>query len=109
MPLVSCDLAVWEGDRPSNDAAACEEYRQLYERHAASGERQPPTPRITAYVHALLARYPEIDTNAGEDSPWADAPLMGDASGPFIYLSMVYSHCDEASAWSAHPPRHAEQ
>lgn len=100
MTIVSYDLAIWEGDQSADDAAACEEYRQLHARYIRS-EPEPPTPRIAAYVGALLDRYPEIDTEAGEDSPWATGPLMGEASGPFLYLPMVYSQCDEASAWVA--------
>lgn len=101
MALVSYDLAVWEGDRPASDVAAGEEFRQLYDRYIGSKPLRPPTPRITAYVRTLLDRYPEIDTDAGEESPWAAAPLIADASGPFFYFPMVYSQCDEASAWAA--------
>lgn len=97
---MSYDLAVWEGDRPGDDTAAGKEYERLYDRYIASGQLQPPTPRIAAYVRALLDRYPE-DDDAWEDGPWADAPLIRDASGPFIYFPMVYSKCDDASAWAA--------
>jgi hypothetical protein len=100
MAIVSYDLAIWEGDRSVDDAAACEEYRQLHARHIRS-EPEPPTPQVAAYVGALLDRYPEIDTEAGEDSPWATGPLMREASGPFLYLPLVYSQCDEVSAWVA--------
>ena len=101
MTLVSYDLAVWEGDRPASDTAAGDEYERLYDRYIGNRQLQPPTPRIAAYVRALLDRYPEIDTDAGKNSPWADAPLIADASGPFIYFPMVFSQCDEASAWAA--------
>ena len=98
---MSYDLAVWEGDRPADDAAARQEYRHLYDRYIGSSDLQPPTPRIAAYVRALLDRYPDINSEAGDDSPWADSPLIGDASGHFLYFPMVYSQCDEASAWAA--------
>ena len=98
---VSYDLAVWEGDRPADDAAAGKEYERLHARYIGGGQTQPPTPRMAAYVCALLDRYPDIDTDAGEDSPWADGPLIGNASGPCIYFTMVYSQCDDASAWAA--------
>lgn len=99
---MSYDLAIWEGDQPADDAAAYEEYVQLRDRYIDS-EPRPPSPRIEAYVRALLDRYPDIgsDEDEEEQSPWADGPLMGDASGPFLYLPLVYSQCDEASAWVA--------
>jgi hypothetical protein len=100
MAIVSYDLAIWDGDWPANDAAAHEEHEQLRDRYMRSGP-VPPIPRIAAFVRALLDRYPEIDTDAGEDSPWAVGPLMQDASGPFFYLPLVYSQCDQASAWVA--------
>ena len=54
---VSYDLAVWEGERPASDFAALAEFKDLYQRYmAVSGTRQEPTPRIVAFVTALLAR-----------------------------------------------------
>ena len=100
MATVSYDLAIWDGDRPADDGAAREEYGQLRARYIRS-DPVPPTARIAGYIRALLDRHPEIDTEAGEDSPWATGPLMREASGPFLYLALVYSQCDEASAWIA--------
>jgi hypothetical protein len=60
-----------------------------------------PEPEIVQYVDALLARWPDISTDEGEDSPWADGPLIGDAAGPFIYFAMVWSRCEEASEFAA--------
>lgn len=102
---MSFDLAVWEGERPSSDAAAAEIYERLMDRLEA-GDQEPPTERISAYVSALLDRWPDIDGDAGEDSPWADGPLIGNASGSFIYFAMVWSRAEEASAYAA---RVAEQ
>jgi hypothetical protein len=98
---MSYDLAVWEGDRPTNDAAAAAEFDALYARFVESEESVEPTARIAAYVAALLDRYPDIGTDAGEDSPWSTGPLLSEASGPLVYFPMVWSRCDEVSAWAA--------
>lgn len=98
---MSYDLAVWEGDRPANDRAAAAEFEALYDRYIESNETVEPTERIAAYVAALLARFPDIDTDAGDESPWSSGPLMSEASGPLVYFPMVWSRCDEVSAWAA--------
>jgi hypothetical protein len=81
---MSYDLTVWEGDRPANDVAAAAELELLDGRYVESNEPVEPTPRIVAYVAALLDRYPDIGTDAGDDSPWVSGPLLGEASGPLI-------------------------
>ena len=101
MAGVSYDLAVWEGDRPSDDGAAALEFQRLYDRYVASDDPVEPTPRVTACVIALLDRYPDIDAAAGEDSPWSTGPLMGEARGPLVYFPMVWSRSEEVSAWAA--------
>jgi hypothetical protein len=97
---MSYDLAVWEADLPADDASAGEEFRRLYERDFHSRMPQSPTPRITAYVDALLDRYPDIDVD-DENSLWADSPLIGDASGPLLYFPMAWSQCEEVAPWAA--------
>jgi hypothetical protein len=92
---VSYDVAVWEGSQPSDDGAATQEFERLYER-LEGGE--PPSAAIRQYVDVLLARHPdldELDDDEVDDSPWADGPLIGNASGPFIYFAMVPSAADE--------------
>jgi hypothetical protein len=99
---MSYDLAVWQGDRPDDDDDALAQFEALYERYVGARGKVEPTPRIAAYVTALLDRYPDINTKAGYDaSPWASAPLMSEASGPLIYFPMVSSRGDEASVWAA--------
>jgi hypothetical protein len=51
---MSYDLAVWEGERPSDDATAGAQYESLMDQ-MESGEFGEPSPRIRAYVEALLA------------------------------------------------------
>jgi hypothetical protein len=101
MPAMSYDLAVWEGERPANDLTAAAEFERLYDRYIDSEEASAPTPRIAAYAQALLDRYPDISTQAGEDSPWSTSPLMNEVRGPLMYFPMVGSRCEEVSAWAA--------
>ena len=98
---MSYDLAVWEGDRPADDAAALETFRALYEQHIEAEELAPPSPRIQAYAQALLDRYPDSTETAAEDSPWSTGPLIDNAIGPLIYFPMLWSRCEEVSAWAA--------
>ncbi|MCW3815903.1 hypothetical protein ONA91_15770 [Micromonospora sp. DR5-3] len=106
---MSYDLAVWEGDRPSDDAAAAALFEQLYEKYLDKEYRVPPTPRIRAYVEALLERWhieeaddEDVDDDDWEDdSPWSTGGLMNSASGPIVYLAMVFSRCEEVSAGAA--------
>jgi hypothetical protein len=100
-PRMSYDLAVWEGDRPANDVAAAAELELLYSQYFESEEPVEPTPRIVAYLAALLARYPDIGPDTGDNSPWASGPLLSEARGPLVYFPMVWSRCDEVSAWAA--------
>jgi hypothetical protein len=73
MAAMSYDLAVWEGDRPPDDQAGQAVYREHVTLLEISGpaDRIPPTPRIRAYVEALLDRWPDIDED--DDSPWASS------------------------------------
>ncbi|WAL66482.1 hypothetical protein ORV05_01265 [Amycolatopsis cynarae] len=98
---MSYDLAVWEGDRPASDKAAADVFRLLCERHIESGSQEPPSDRIRAFALALLDRYPDISEQDGEDSPWSTAPLMSEAVGPLMYFPMVWSRCEEVSAWAS--------
>lgn len=98
---MSYDLAVWEGEPPSNDLAAAAEFKLLFARYMAAGEPLAPTPRIAWYVQALLDRFPDIGTEAGQDGPWSTEALMGEARGPLVYFPMVWSRREEVSAWAA--------
>ena len=92
---MSYDVAVWEGEQPSSDAAAASEFQRLYE---DSQNAEPASSTLRGFVDALLARHrdlTELDDDEVDDSPWADGPLIGNASGGFIYFSMVSSAADE--------------
>jgi len=92
---VSYDVAVWEGSPPGDSSSALAEFAARYEK-AQTGEE--PTPAIRRFVDALLARHgdlTELDAHEIDDSPWADGPLLGNASGPFVYLGLVPSKADQ--------------
>lgn len=99
---MSYDLAVWEGDRPANDFAARAEFQRLYDQYMGSDTPVAPTTRVAAYVDALLTRYPDLTTEAGEESPWSTGPLINEVRGPLVYFPMVWSRCEETSEWAAH-------
>ena len=101
---MSYDLAVWEGDRPATDDDALRTFEQLYDELMESDQPIPPTARIQRYVDDLVTRWPDITTEAGDDSPWADGPLIGNASGPMIYFAMVTSSGPEVVDEVAHYP-----
>jgi len=92
---VSYDLAVWEGDVPRSDKVAAREFEELYERYFTESPRRPHA-AIRAYVEALAEKWPEDDAGA-----WSSGPLIDNASGPIVYLSMVYSRADEVSEAAA--------
>ncbi len=96
--VVSYDLAVWDGEHPLDDDAAGSAFDELYERYLESEDvAVPPSPRIDAYVNALIERYPED----GRDSPWASPPVIDEASGPIVYLLMSYGRAEEVSEYAA--------
>ncbi|MFB6671223.1 hypothetical protein ACFCWG_02300 [Streptomyces sp. NPDC056390] len=101
---MSYDLAVWEGDIPGDDVIAGKVCTQLYDRYIDTDEDLPPSPRIAAYVAALLERWVDITEDEEDTSPWSTGPLIGEAAGPFIYFPMRYSMAEEASAYAADLP-----
>ncbi|MEV4924328.1 hypothetical protein [Streptomyces roseoverticillatus] len=98
---MSCDLAVWEGERPADDKTASELFRSLYEQYIGTRADHPPTAVIAQYVALLLERWPDLTEDENEISPWSTGPLIGEASGPLIYIPMVWSMAATASAYAA--------
>jgi len=86
---------VFEGAAPRSDQEAIAAYQSMIERYQ-DGEPVEPTPAIRAYVEAMLARWPDIGDDEGETSPWADGPLINDASGPMFHFALVFSMAEEA-------------
>jgi hypothetical protein len=98
---VSYDLAVWVGARPPSDTDASSIYERLMDQMEAEEIETNPSPEILAYVEALLARWPDITEDGGDDSPWADGPLIANAFGEAMYFSMVWSQAEEASDFAS--------
>ncbi|MFC9457436.1 hypothetical protein [Streptomyces sp. NPDC056983] len=95
---MSYDLAVWDGDRPLDNHRAGSTYDELYERYLESDDVVvPPEPRITAYVQALVAQYPDDERSV----IWASPPVLDEASGPIVYLLMSYGKAEEVSEYAA--------
>jgi hypothetical protein len=103
--IVSYDLAVWEGEQPADDADALVAYLSLADKYVEPGSPVSPTARIVRYVEALLQRWPDIDIDIDididEKSPWGTSPLINNAVGPMVYVPMVWSQAQEASAYAA--------
>ncbi|MBA2811494.1 hypothetical protein E0500_030195 [Streptomyces sp. KM273126] len=95
---MSYDLAVWDGERPLDADEAGSVFDELYERYLDSEDATvSPSPRIEAYVEALVEHYPDDD----HESPWASPPVIDEASGPIVYLLMSYSRAEEVSEYAA--------
>ncbi|MEU9605008.1 hypothetical protein [Streptomyces sp. NPDC048057] len=95
---MSYDLAVWEGERPADDAAAGRCFDELYEKYvAAGGPDVPPTRQIAEFVAALLERWPDLTEDEDDTSPWSSGPLISEASGPLIYFPIRWSMVEEAA------------
>jgi hypothetical protein len=56
---------------------------------------------VRGYVEQVLARWPDIGDDEGEDSPWADGPLMNNAVGRTFFFSLTWSRAEEAAAYCA--------
>ncbi|NSL43205.1 hypothetical protein [Streptomyces sp. 8P21H-1] len=98
---MSYDLAVWEGERPANDRAACRIFTDLFDRYLEAEVCIPPTERITAYIAALVERWGDVTDDVEDPSPWSAGPLIGGAGGPIVYFPMSWSRAEEVSAWAA--------
>jgi hypothetical protein len=100
---MSFDLAVWEGARPRTNEDGAAEFAQLHANYI-DGKPVKPTPRITAFVAAVTAKYPDLTDmpdDRVEDGVWADSPLMNNASGPYFYFCIRWSRAEEVSAFVA--------
>ncbi|GAA1045746.1 hypothetical protein [Streptomyces murinus] len=99
---MSYDLAVWEGQRPTDNRSAGRVFEDLYDRFLDDDDAvHPPTERISAFVGALLNRWRDATEDVEEASPWAAGPLICGAGGPLVYLPLRWDRAEEASAYVA--------
>lgn len=98
---MSYDLTVWVGERPADDEAADEQYEEVMEllEEAADepDDAAAPSPRIRAYLDALVQKWPYD----APDSPWAVVPLTDDAAGDAVLITLVSRRSDKASDFAA--------
>jgi hypothetical protein len=95
---MSYALVVWEGKYPSSVEEATATYQDLAARYGGGysfemlGKPRPPRVEplaaISGFVKALLDRWPDLGEPGDEDSPWADGPMINDASGPIICFAL---------------------
>ncbi|TDD29769.1 hypothetical protein E1218_03105 [Kribbella turkmenica] len=78
-------LVAWDGPVPASADDAARIFEEL---ESSVSEDDPPTDAIRGYVEELLARWPDITEDRSEDSPWADGPLIANASGPLFVFSL---------------------
>lgn len=97
---MSFDMSVWEGEPPADDVAARATFQALYGQYVKREYPTPPTSKIAEFVAILVKRWPDTD-EAFDESPWAAAPLIREASGPFMYFVMSYSGAHEAAPFAA--------
>lgn len=98
---MSYDKTVWEDEPPTDDTAARATFEALYEQYVEREYPTPPTSKIAEFVAILVERWPDTGEALDDESPWAAAPLIGEASGPFMHFAMSYSRADEAAPFAA--------
>lgn len=93
---MSCEMVVWEGVEPLDDDDRADIVNAIGTCYleARVGTRQPPTPRISRFVDALLQRWPDIGR---PDSAWTRGVTQY-ACGPAVAVAVSYSRADEMDA-----------
>jgi len=94
---VSFNLAFWIGNPPKDDTAAAAEFERLHTLHRG-GEATDARPELLAFISEITERYPDLmdlPDDEVDDGVWSDGPLTGNASGPLLYLGIVWSRVDE--------------
>ena len=98
---MSFDMSVWQGEPPADDAAARTTFRALCGKYIEREYRTPPASKIAEFAAILVKRWPDDTDEAFDESPWAAAPLIREASGPFMYFAISCSRAGEAAPFAA--------
>jgi hypothetical protein len=97
---MSYDMTVWEGAPPADDVTARATFEALYEQYIKREYPTQPTSKIAEFVAVLVERWPDRG-EAFDESPWSAAPLIREASGPFMHFAMSYSRASDAAPFAA--------
>jgi hypothetical protein len=95
---MSANMYAWEPAIRLDPHAS--DFDSRVDAYSNPASRSPPSAAIRAFVSALLARYPDLTKD--EHAPWADGPLIGDASGGFINVSIVWHRYEETRSFFVH-------
>jgi hypothetical protein len=101
---MSFNLAVWEGTPPRTAVEAVTIFEGLYAKHVEEGTAEEPSPAIRAYIKAITSTYPDLldlSDDQIDEGVWSDGPLLGNASGPFFYFGIVWSHAEAVAPFVA--------
>jgi hypothetical protein len=85
---VSYTISIVHVPVPDDDAAAWKLCEQLYEE---SDPEEPLPEDVKQLYQTLVARYPCITTDEGEDSPWSDGPLLDNFARTITTLGFISS------------------
>lgn len=88
MPVMSYDLAVWRGRRPTDHFSAANEFDERMDRPQTA-----PAKEIAEFLAELIRRYPDTGP-AAEDSPWASTPLTSEVCGDLVYIPISVGSLD---------------
>src|SRR5687767_954137 len=88
---------IWDGKHPATEQEALELLGWHSDEYLAETALKP-YPSIVKFANRLAAIWPDDpDDDNGNSSPWSTYPLLSDASGPFIQVSMQWDRAEEAA------------
>lgn len=92
---MSADICAWD-PLINLDPAAPDFFARL-KKYSDPRTRKQPTPRMQQFVAMLLKKYPDLSADTAVQTAWADGPIIDDANGGFIHVSMIWPLYEEAA------------